>query len=94
MKLDATESESFRDWLRQNTSLSSRAINDTVSRLRRLSSLVDPLDVNSRAELEYRLQKNPEFSQLQPSVKSQLKRAATLYQQYSNLTVQQQVVKS
>jgi len=82
MEFSSHECVRFRTWLKENTSFSSRVVSDTVSRLRRLGEFVDPTAAGSEAELGYLLQQQAEFQRLQPSVKSQLKRAGMLYRQF------------
>ncbi len=76
----------FRQWLEDTTDLSTRSVGDTVSRLRRLRQFVDPLAVQSEAELEFKLRSHPASEQLKPTVRSQLKRAGRLYRQFRSGT--------
>jgi len=74
----------FRNWLKRNTKLSDKVVGDTISRLARIEKMV-PIRVNVATEdFLFKLGKNTVFCNLGPSVKSQLKRAYTLYHQFCN----------
>lgn len=74
----------FRAWLEAETGLGSRAVSDTVSRARRASRLIDLVAGASPGDLRYRLEQRVEFQSCSASVKSQLKRAATLYREFAD----------
>ena len=83
MRLDEETLGQFSEWLSVNTSLGQRSINDTVSRLKRLAGFVDPLDAATPDEFRYKLTAAPGFSDLSTYVRSQLKRAGTLYRAFA-----------
>lgn len=71
----------FRDWLRKRH-LTERVVGDTVSRLRRLSTFLDISDLKSEPDLRAKLIHSREYAALSTSVKSQLKRAGSLFLEY------------
>jgi len=73
---------SFATWLEENAELGSRGRRDVVSRARRVSQWLDLNTIESGLELEYQLRRNPDFCACTPCVRSQLKRAASLYLQF------------
>lgn len=72
----------FKTWLAVERKMTTRSVNDVVSRLHRVSSIIDPLKPESVAELSFVLSQRIEFCEYSRCVRSQLKRAATLYREY------------
>jgi hypothetical protein len=75
----------FKKWLEVERKMSSRSISDVVSRLHRISSIIDPLQPRSASELSFILSQRSEFCGYSRCVRSQLKRAATLYREYVSM---------
>jgi hypothetical protein len=74
--------QEFRGWLERNLQLGDRARGDIVSRAKRAAGLVNLTTAKSDSELAYRLSEAREFKKLTMTVRSQVKRAATLYRQF------------
>jgi urease accessory protein UreF len=71
--------EEFRKWLRAHVRLGERSVNDVISRATRAARLA-PIDTaKSENELAFRLNEAREFRTMTATVRSQVKRAATLY---------------
>lgn len=60
-------------------------MNDVISRLQRVYGFVDVLGAESMNELHFRLSESPQFNDCSPFVRSQLKRAATLYREFHSI---------
>lgn len=73
----------FKGWLRQSRSVSPRGCNDICSRLRRLGALIDMTAVKSTDDLKVSMIRSELTVELTTSVRSQLKRAGTLYLEFS-----------
>ncbi len=73
------DAASFKDWLKQNTSFQRKAINDTVSRLKRADSIIP---FNGDDYYIAQLGNSDSFKNLSVYVRSQLRRAVKLYQQF------------
>lgn len=71
----------FREWLGQSD-LSDRGRRDVCSRLNRIDKLVGLSGVQSRADLDVAIIRSGALTPLTPSVRSQLKRAASLWLDY------------
>ena len=77
------EKTAFRVWLMKNTSFNSKVISDTTSRLCRVEKIKSLVNSNTDIdEFLYLLGKEPTFSRLGTSVKSQLRRSCKLYYKY------------
>lgn len=72
----------FSGWLQSTHQYSARAVNDVVSRLNRCNKIVR-IDSHSFDEYLIMLEENDTFKKLSKSVKSQLKRALNLYEEYN-----------
>ena len=72
----------FERWLCDKVGFQERTARDTLSRLRRVSTMTDALKPKSEDELLFRLKQSDEFLRCSPSVRSQLKRAAVLYREF------------
>ncbi|MDP8245043.1 MAG: hypothetical protein P9L94_13240 [Candidatus Hinthialibacter antarcticus] len=72
----------FKVWLRQNTDLTERTVCDMISRLKRLTAFINPLSAPDSEMLYYLIRTNEHFKNSSPSVRSQLKRAGTLYREF------------
>lgn len=72
----------FRAWLGTSTELGSRSVNDVVSRLRRVARMIDLSEVGSETDLTIRLLGSEAFRACSGPVRSQLKRAASLYLEF------------
>ena len=75
--------DSFYKWLLLTQPLSERVKRDTVSRLRRANSMC-VIPPNPQAYYFFLLEQSENFKTLTPTVRSQLKRAVTLYSDYRN----------
>lgn len=69
----------YRRWLSRNTTLSGRSLSDTVSRTRRVLGITDLSRAENRDHVQMALLGNATFKACSVSVRSQLKRAASLY---------------
>ena len=74
-------SESFREWLRDSYTMSERTQRDTLSRLRRADAICTIPSV-PEAYYIFSLEQSEDYKALTPSVRSQLKRAVSLYSDY------------
>jgi hypothetical protein len=76
----------YRTWLSVNATkrrpLGERSLSDVVSRTKRAAGLGDILAPGTDAEIIFRLTQDPRFEALTTNVKSQLKRAVTLYRKF------------
>lgn len=73
----------FKKWLQVNNTLSDRTQKDTISRLKRANNFCT-LPFQPDALYLFALEQNDNFKKLTPTVRSQLKRAVTLYTTFSN----------
>lgn len=71
-------SDVFKDWLLSNKKLSKASVRDVLSRLNRVSNLIEVNQGDDSVDLAYKLDKNEKYSSLSKSVQSQLKRAVSL----------------
>lgn len=71
----------FKRWLTDNTNYSNAVITDIASRAKRADSLVEWFDDDLYL---FHLEKNEMFKALSVSVKSQLRRAVKLYNEYQS----------
>ena len=76
------EIKKFKVWLSRNTTLESKVINDTASRLKRVSSIVNINDQMSTNKVISNFESDEQYMSLSISVRSQLKRALRLYREY------------
>ena len=83
--LEKGTAREFRAWLQTNTALGDRSISDVVSRLRRVSLVVDPLKADSPQEFRRVLGSTKGSSDWSPFVRSQLGRAGILFRQFSGM---------
>jgi hypothetical protein len=74
--------DAFRAWLTKETSLSPPSVSDVCSRLRRLSAMVNLGSTRTAEEIKAVAVRAPLFSTLSPDVRSQLKRAGSLYMEF------------
>lgn len=72
----------YRNWLAANTKLADRAISDTVSRTRRVAGMIDLAAAKSTQDVYVMLIRSDKFEACTPSVRSQLKKAASMYVQF------------
>lgn len=75
--------KSFENWLINYKTLSARTASDTVSRVKRANRIHRLSDTSENMYLFY-LQNENEFSKLTTSVRSQIKRAVSLYYDFSS----------
>lgn len=73
--------EQFSEWLKQNKNFSDRTIRDTQSRILRAHKLL-PRDNMDTMMYVYYLEHTPQYMELSTSVKSQIKRALTLFDEF------------
>lgn len=73
--------EGFLEWLKTEKNMSERSARDTVSRIKRALRVVSGDSVDTTT-LE-KLNETPEFLKLSMFIKSQLRRAVTLYQEFA-----------
>ena len=74
-------SEPFREWLRDSQTMSERTQRDTLSRLRRANAIC-AIPTDPEAYYIFSLEQSEDYKALTPSVRSQLKRAVSLYSDY------------
>jgi len=74
-------SEPFLEWLRSNQTMSERTQRDTVSRLKRADAIC-PLPSDPEPFYFFSLEQSEDYKTLSPAVRSQLKRAVSLYSDY------------
>lgn len=72
--------EGFLEWLKTEKNMSERSARDTVSRIKRALRIVSGASVDT-ATLD-KLNEAPEFLKLSMFIKSQLRRAIALYQEF------------
>ena len=72
-------SDALKVWLLEQKNLSPASAKDVISRINRVKTLTTITDVDSKIDIEYRLAKQDAFLGFSPSVKSQIKRAISLY---------------
>lgn len=70
------EERTFRDWLKHNTSYSDAVIGDMVSRVKRANKIL--LFYNEEV-YQFYLERTEEYKILSVSVRSQIKKAVSLY---------------
>lgn len=75
------EEGSFRDWLKQNTSYSDAVIGDMISRVKRANKI---LPFYNEEVYQFYLERTEEYKSLSASVRSQIKKAVSLYQKSIN----------
>jgi len=71
----------FTQWLHFTQAFTERSIRDTTSRLKRANSICQ-LPLSPDAYYIFQLEQSPECKKLTSTVRSQLKRAVTLYSNY------------
>lgn len=76
----------FVDWLKVSKGYTPRAASDVLSRVRRIKRLFAKNGIDSYTDELSALQNIEEFSLLTKSVKSQLRRAYALHNEYNSLT--------
>lgn len=74
--------KSFLTWLSENHAMGGRSCRDVASRLKRASKFIDIDSDLPDDELLFRLGTVTEFKKLTTPVRSQLKRAVTLYRKH------------
>lgn len=71
----------FYLWLQNNTQYQPRVQSDIISRLKRANNII-PLPDTSDMYYIFQLQQNESYKALSTSVRSQLKKAVTIYFQF------------
>jgi DNA (cytosine-5)-methyltransferase 1 len=72
----------FADWLHNTQQLSDRTKRDSISRLKRANAICEIPGASPNAYYTFCLEQAEDFKMLKPTVRSQLKRAVTLYSDY------------
>ena len=72
--------EGFLEWLKTEKNMSERSTRDTVSRIKRALRIISKDSVET-STIE-KLNASPEFLKLSMFIKSQLRRAVALYQEF------------
>ncbi len=75
------DTELFKSWLKENTTYSDAVIGDTISRVKRADNILEWY--NDEVYLFY-LEREQQYQALSVSVRSQIKKAVKLYNQYNN----------
>ncbi|MDR3296223.1 MAG: DNA cytosine methyltransferase [Clostridiales Family XIII bacterium] len=78
----------FLSWLHKSHSLSERTVRDTVSRLKRANAICEIKAVPDTYYV-FKLEQSPEYKSLAATVRSQVKRAVSLYAGYCEDTQKQ-----
>ncbi len=78
------EAERFKEWLKNNTTYSDAVICDTVSRIKRADSI---LEWSDDEVYQFYLEHDESYKALSVSVRSQLKKAVSLYRAYHTATL-------
>ncbi len=76
------EYDAFLTWLIHEKNMSVRAAKDSISRLKRVLRLIS--QDNTDSDTITKLNGNAEFQTLSMFIKSQLRRAVALYQEFEN----------
>lgn len=79
---DLPHAEDFRAWLRKQTDWGDRSISDTLSRAKRVARWVRIDGADDDDEIALLLKKQPRYTGLSESVRSQLKKAAVMYRRF------------
>lgn len=74
------DKQAFRKWLECNTDYSKRVINDQISRMCRADAIHE---WSGQETYLFYLEKEPNFTELSISVKSQLRKSTKLYMKYA-----------
>lgn len=74
--------ETFKLWLKTNTSLGDRSIKDVLSRLKRCENYIELTNQHNEQEAILKLNANDDFKKLTTPVKSQMRRSIKLYKSY------------
>ena len=74
------DSENFKKWLEQNTSLSANVVSDTVSRMKRADKI---MAWDGESTYLFYLEKDKQFQALTVSVRSQIRKAVRLYSSFA-----------
>lgn len=82
-KLLQNESE-FKDWLLNEIRLNPRSAQDVISRMRRVSAIVEVEAEIDVEDIFYKMKKKEAFKVLSPSVRSQLRRAISLFKDFQS----------
>jgi len=75
------ESEQFKKWLKDETSYSDKVVRDVTSRAKRADNI---REWDGTETYIFYLEQEIEFQKLSVSVKSQMRRAISLYKEYYN----------
>ena len=78
------EEEEFRAWIKRETSIQGRSVNDVCSRLRRVLSMISIKPGTTEPGIKSKLLLSKDFMECTTSVKSQLRRVAKLYLLFIN----------
>lgn len=73
----------FCQWLQDNTQYQPRVQSDIISRVKRANSII-PLPEQADMYYVFQLQQNDAYKSLSTSVRSQIKKAVTIYFQFLN----------
>jgi len=76
--------DEFKGWLKRSVKLGDASAKDVASRARRASTFVNLDSKQSTEDILHAMSKNPEFRRLSTFVRSQLRRAVTLYRQFND----------
>jgi hypothetical protein len=75
--------ELFREWLKSDRGLQEKSARDVVSRIRRVTKMINEINLeNSYEDILHNLNNNEEFKSLSVYVQPQIKRAVSLYQDF------------
>lgn len=83
---DVLNEVEFRGWLVSTEGLAHRSASDVVSRVRRAAGLTDVLGCNDVDDIVHSMSKKEGFKSLSNSVRSQIKRAVTLYKDFQKVS--------
>ena len=78
------DNRDFKVWLAQRKKLSERTVNDIISRLNRGAAIVPGFEKKRADEIIMLLNREEEFQKISSTVKSQIRRAFRLREEYQN----------
>ena len=74
----------LRDWLTTTKGMAQSSAKDVLSRVNRVLTMTTITSTDAAIDVTYRLAKHPAYNELSPTVKSQIKRAVSLYFEFSD----------
>lgn len=75
------KTDEFKEWLKKNTTYTDAVISDTVSRVKRADNC---LEIYNEDVYQFYLEKDEHYRTFSVAVRSQIKKAVSLYQKFLN----------